>query len=550
MKFYNELSKMVFNKLENLYGDKIPNNIIERINSELDNLLDNNQSRLLLDVINMNDYLNIKYENEFIFVGTISEWYISYLLGVTHVDPINSDYHTIINAHLLLKEGIMDEVVNYLNEFFNNTIKAASTTSKEDLPFYHYLVVDHDNKLSTYDKSKIRPTMPLRTKAKKKDLEDKYEIIGISEYMNLEIICELNKLDIDYPEFNIENINKIKQTSLECNTIHKTRFEILLEEYDNIEEMFFDNFKLIEKWRIEFLITWAKYNHSLTYYNIVINYFNNHINKNLELDKIIKYMNDYKKALEYYESKGELKGEDYYPYAFFKIVSDIKNIFDKDFRFEIVDNKIIPIFYNITFFESIPLNGKMEVLNNLLLDCISKNRILSLYICGGPSDWYLSSLISYEIKLDRKIIETYLNPLKSSRYILEKEPLEQLDNDILFDSINKLRNSCLLMYNYHEMNVEDNLDYLLETIDESSVVIIDDLSIFMLNTKYTLSEVLKKLNELNKRIYIFDNLKEDMVRNHGVKRTYSKYIYTINKNNNKIVVESVTSLKDKYTLEV
>ena len=55
MKFYNELSKMVFNKLDNLYGDKIPNNIIERINSELDNLSNNNQSRLLLDVINMND---------------------------------------------------------------------------------------------------------------------------------------------------------------------------------------------------------------------------------------------------------------------------------------------------------------------------------------------------------------------------------------------------------------------------------------------------------------------------------------------------------------
>ena len=151
MKFYNELSKMVFNKLENLYGDKIPNNIIEMINSELDNLSDNNQSRLLLDVINMNDYLNAKYENEFIFVGTISEWYISYLLGVTSVDPINIDYHKNIKSHLLLKEGIMDEVVNYLNEFFNNTIKASTTTSKEDLPFYHYLVVDHDNKL-TYSK--------------------------------------------------------------------------------------------------------------------------------------------------------------------------------------------------------------------------------------------------------------------------------------------------------------------------------------------------------------------------------------------------------------
>ena len=548
MKFYNELSKMVFNKLENLYGDKIPNNIIERINSELDNLLDNNQSRLLLDVINMNDYLNIKYENEFIFVGTISEWYISYLLGVTSVDPINVNYHTNIKVHLLLKEGIMDEVVNYLNEFFNNTIKAASTTSKEDLPFYHYLVVDHDNKLSTYDKSIIRPTMPLRTKAKKKDLEDKYEIIGISEYMNLEIICELNKLDIDYPEFNIENINKIKQTSLECNTIHKTRFEILLEEYADIEEMFFDNFKLIEKWRIEFLITWAKYNHSLTYYNIVIKYLNNHINKNIELDKITKYMNDYKKALEYYESKGELKGEDYYPYAFFKIVSDIKNIFDKDFKFEIVDNKIIPIFYNITFYESIPLNGKVEVLNNLLLDCINNEKITSLYICGGPSNWYLSSLISYDTKLDKKVIETYLNPLKSSRYILDNEPLETLDEKVFIKSINKLRNSCLLMYNYHEMNVEDNLDYLLETKDESEIIIIDDLSIFMLNTKYTLFEVLNKLNELNKRIYVFDNLKEDMVRNHGVKRTYSKYIYTINKNNNKIEIESVTSLRDKYVI--
>ena len=98
------------------------------------------------------------------------------------------------------------------------------------------------------------------------------------------------------------------------------------------------------------------------------------------------------------------------------------------------------------------------------------------------------------------------------------------------------------------MNVEDNLDYLLETKDESDIIIIDDLSIFMLNTKYTLSKVLKKLNELNNRIYIFDNLKEDMVRNHGVKRTYSKYIYTINKNNNKIEIESVTSLQDKYTI--
>ena len=550
MEFYRELSKMVFNKLDDLYGDKIPDNIIERVNRELDNLLENNQSKLLLDIINMNDYLNIKYENEFIFVGTISEWYISYLLGITYVDPINIDYHTKIKTHLLLKEGIMDEVVSFLNEYFDNSIKAVSITSKEDLPFYHYIVIDYDNKLSTYGKSKIRPTMPLRTKAKKKDLEDKYEIIGISEYMNLEIISELNKLDIDYPEFNIDNVIKIKEFSIECNTLHKTRFEILLDDYDNIEEMFFDNFNLIEKWRVEFLITWAKYNYSLTYYNIVIKNFNNYINKNIELNKIKKYMNDYKSALNYYQSKEELKGEDYYPYVFFKIVSDIKNIFVKDFRFEIVDNKIIPIFYNITFYESIPLNGKMEVLNNLLLDCINNDRITSLYICGGPSNWYLSSLISYDTKLDKKVIETYLNPLKSSRYILDKEPLEKLDINILFDSINKLRNSCLLMYNYTEMNVEDNLDYLLETVEDSSIIIIDDLSIFMLNTKYTLSEVLNSLNNLNKKVYIFDNLKEDIVRNHGIKRAYSKNIYTINKNNNKIEIESVTSLKDKYTMEV
>ena len=287
MNFYNELSKIVFNTLENLYGDKIPENIIERINHELDNLLDNNQSRLLLDIINMNDYLNNKYKNEFIFIGTISEWYISYLLGVTKVNPINIDFHKNIKVNLLLKEGIMDEVVNYLNEYFNNTIKVTSNISKEDLPFYHYLVIDHDNKLSTYDGSKIRPTMPLKTKAKKKDLEDKYEIIGISEYMNLKIISELNNLDIDYPEFNIDNIKAIKKFSLECNTLHKTRFEILLAQYDNIEEMFFDNFKLIEKWRIEFLITWVKYNCSLTYYNVVIKYFNNQVNKNLELNKII-----------------------------------------------------------------------------------------------------------------------------------------------------------------------------------------------------------------------------------------------------------------------
>lgn len=548
MNFYNKLSKMVFNKLENLYGDKIPNNIVKRVNSELDNLLDNNQSRLLLDIVNMNEYLNNKYKNEFIFVGTICEWYISYLFGVTKVNPINIDYHTVIKVSLLLKEGIMDEVVNYLNEYFNNTIKVSSTTSKEDLSFYHYLVIDHDNKLSTYDESKIRPTMPLKTKAKKKDLEDKYEIIGISEYMNLEIISELNDLDIDYPEFNIDNINTIKKFSLECNTLHKTRFEILLAQYDNIEKMFFENFKLVEKWRIEFLITWVKYNYSLTYYNIVIKYFNNHINKNLELNKIKKYMNNYKSALNYYETKGELKGEDYYPYAFFKIVSDVINIFDKDFRIQIEDDRIIPIFYNIVFYESIPLNGKMEVLNSLLLDCINNNRITSLYICGGPSNWYLCNLIGYDTKLDRKVIETYLNPLKSSRYILDKEPLEKIDEKKFFKSINKLRNSCLLMYNYYEMNVEDNLDYLIETIDESSVVIIDDLSIFMLNTSYTLSEVLNTLNKLNKRIYIFDNLNEDLVRNHGIKRTYSKYIYTINKNNNKIEIESVTSLKDKYII--
>ena len=214
MDFYNELSRIVFNTLENLYGDKIPENIIERINHELDNLLDNNQSRLLLDIINMNDYLNDKYKNEFIFIGTISEWYISYLLGVTKVNPLNIDFHKNIKVNLLLKEGIMDEVVNYLNEYFNNTIKVTSNISKEDLPFYHYLVIDHDNKLSTYDGSKIRPTMPLKTKAKKNDLEDKYEIIGISEYMNLKIISELNNLDIDYPEFNIDNINTIKKYSL------------------------------------------------------------------------------------------------------------------------------------------------------------------------------------------------------------------------------------------------------------------------------------------------------------------------------------------------
>lgn len=550
MKSYNELSKMVFNKLDNLYGDKIPDKIIERINNELEWIDSNNQSQFLLDIININNYLIDDYKEKYIFIGTIDEWYIPYLFGVTSVDPIEVNFHTYIKVNMLVKEGIMDELVSKLNEHFNNSIKAVSTTSHEDFPFYHLLVIDHNNKLSTYERSKIRPTMPLRTKAKKNDLEDKYDFIRISQYISFDIKSELDKLDIEYPIFNMDNISNLKKSMLECNTLHKTRFEILLSKYDNLEELFFDNFNSIEKWKMEFFITWAKYNRSLTYYNIVIKYFNNHINKNLDIKAINNFMNDIDSAIKYYESKTKFKGEDYYPYVFFKLCHDIKNIFDKNFRFEIVNNEIVPIFYNITFYESIPLNGKMEVFNNLLLECLNNNRITSLYLCGGPTNWYISNLIARDTSMDRKIIETYLNPLKPNRYILDKEPLEKLDNKLLFDSMEKIRNSCLLMYNLNEMTIEDNLDYLLETIEESEIIIIDDLSIFMMNTKYTIDEVLNKLNELNKKVYIFDNLKGDYVRNHRFKRKYSRYIYTINKISDKIKIESVTSLQDKYTLEV
>ena len=550
MKSNNELGKMVFNKLNNLYGDKIPEKIIDRVNDELDWVYNNNQFQLLLDIININDYLSSDYKGEYIFVGTIDEWYIPYLLGVTSVDPIDIDCHTTIKVHLLLKEGINDEVVSKLNEYFNNKIKAVSTTSHEDLPFYHWLVIDHHDKLSTYEKSKIRPTMPLRTKAKKKDLEGKYDFIGINELMILDIKSELDKLDIEYPIFNIDNMSKLKKSMLECNTLHKTRFEILLSQYDSVENLLFDNFKLIEKWKIEFLITWVKYNCSLTYYNIVVKYFNNHIDKNLDIKAIGKFMNDYNSAIKYYKSKEELKGEDYYPYAFFKLCHDIKNIYDKNFKFEIINKKIIPIFYNITFLESIPLNGTLEVFNNLLVDCINNNRITSLYLCGGPTNWYISNLIARDTSMDRKIIETYLNPLKPNRYILDNEPLEKLDNKLLFDSIEKIRNSCLLMYNLNEIKIEDNLDFLLETKEEGDIIIIDDLSVFIRNTKYTIDEVLKKLNELNKKVYIFDNLKGDYVRNHRFKRKYSRYIYAINKINDKIEIESITSLQEKYILEV
>lgn len=549
MKSYNELRKMVFEKLCSLYGDKIPERIIERINNELEWIDSNNQSQFLLDIININNYLIDDYKEKYIFIGTIDEWYIPYLFGVTSVDPIEVNFHTYIKVNMLVKEGIMDDVVSKLNEHFNNWIKAVSTTSHEDFPFYHLLVIDHNNKLSTYERSKIRPTMPLRTKAKKNDLEDKYDFIRISQYISFDIKSELDKLDIEYPIFNMDNISNLKKSMLECNTLHKTRFEILLSKYDNLEELFFDNFNSIEKWKMEFFITWAKYNRSLTYYNIVIKYFNNHINKNLDIKAINNFMNDIDSAIKYYESKTKFKGEDYYPYVFFQLCHDIKNIFDKNFRFEIVNNEIVPIFYNITFYESIPLNGKMEVFNNLLLECLNNNRITSLYLCGGPTNWYISNLIARDTSMDRKIIETYLNPLKPNRYILDKEPLEKLDNKLLFDSIEKIRNSCLLMYNLTEMTIEDNLDYLLETIEESEIIIIDDLSIFMMNTKYTIDEVLNKLNELNKKVYIFDNLKGDYVRNHRFKRKYSRYIYTINKINDKIKIESVTSLQDKYILE-
>ena len=552
MKKYIEVNKKVFSKLNDIYGDKIPDNILERVNNELDWLIENNKSKLLLSLISFKGLLKNELKDNYVIVGNINNWYIAYLLDLIIINPIDyNDFSCDIDAEIYLPENTMDYVISKFNDKYNGVIKAVSTNDREDFPFYHLITFDYDNLLPTYEKSKIRPTMPLRTKSKRSEIESKFDIIRIHEIPVLELLKQINKLNIEFPEFNEENYLQLKKSIDMHHTKHITKFEEIMSKYNSFNEMIFNNLKLIEKIQKEFYVTYLKYNYPLTYYNASFKYLNNHINKNLDIKAIKKYMNDFESALKYYEAKEEFKGEDYYPNAFFRLCYDVKNTCDKNFKIDINDNnEIVPIFYNMVFLESIPLNGKKELLSKILLNFIENrsNKIVNLYTTEGTINWYLANIISSDINENKEVVETYLNPLKESRYILDNRPLDEIDTNKFLNSINKLRNSCIFLYSLKE-NIIDNLDFLLETSGASNIIIIDNLKSFLLNTKYSIGEVLSKLNNLNKEIYIFDNLKDGKVTNLKYKRYHTRYIYTINKINDMIKIESVTSFKDMYIIE-
>jgi glycosyltransferase involved in cell wall biosynthesis len=178
------------------------------------------------------------------------------------------------------------------------------------------------------------------------------------------------------------------------------------------------------------------------------------------------------------------------------IKNDINNIFTYDNPRILIAPFIRRKFKNLNIFSTIYADflinkNKYENIKSYLIDCFkSSNLILSCSkFCVNSGKKYLN--IDYPVK----VIYNNVNP----------EIYSPLNDNIIIRKENGIPEDSIVLMTMCKMNHEMGIDFLLQ-IHEKILAIDPRLVIFFVGAKDTLSNKIKKLSILNKRIYYSFNI--------------------------------------------
>lgn len=149
---------------------------------------------------------------------------------------------------------------------------------------------------------------------------------------------------------------------------------------------------------------------------------------------------------------------------------------------------------NISLIASNVGSGKHEFIINTLYELGIKNDKKILIVnYDGPSDFYISSLLSLISNTNKENIYGYLKPC-----LISSKKTCKINGELFVDSLEKIKMSNIIMCDalYLNLNV-DPIDYILEYDEEkdTDLLIINYFNILIKMSKYSLEEILKKFKK-------------------------------------------------------
>lgn len=317
------------------------------------------------------------------------------------------------------------------------------------------------------------------------------EILTVFQGINLQCNVDVR--------FNSDNVNRLRKLIDAKKCLHKTAYEEILVLED------FNQFRYLSELEKEFQLTWVKYNNPRIYYSNVLEYLKDKVN----LEIVLRFGNDIDGALDYFQNfNAEILEE--YTYAFYKIIRDYKENVGK-LDFEVVDCKIVFMFFNIVFFEA-RLMCILDTISQIMVNNV--DRKVKLLVYDGNGDWYSSKVVANYCKQDYKIVKSLLNPLSPLKY--------EGDIDVfkLIDVLCKFRNFKLEVRNGRHLS-KDISNTVIST--DTEMVIIDNFEFMYKRLGLTKDKLLSDLNSLNVPVIIFEYPKEIHTKACPVKKSEIKY---------------------------
>lgn len=174
----------------------------------------------------------------------------------------------------------------------------------------------------------------------------------------------------------------------------------------------------------------------------------------------------------------------------------------------------------------------LSIINLLSEFSIQDKYKVSLFSFNIRCNYYLKKLISYLSGINTNLITKYFYPYAT----ISKYNKDKINRDKFIDSIEKIQNSGILMSDAKYLSDTDYIDYILD-YSKTDVIIVDDFSLLLDKTKYSLDEILTKVKDKKKfHLVLFLNSRNK----EGILKKFEELI------ENYIFIEGYNDTKYKY----
>ena len=209
----------------------------------------------------------------------------------------------------------------------------------------------------------------------------------------------------------------------------------------------------------------------------------------------------------------------------------------------------------LTVVSSEPLNGKMELIYQIINTCgIKDKKSIHIFNFDGNNNWFTINLIASISKIDKNKVEAYFEPWGVIGKLYQESIKNRIDRDKFMDTIELLQKNDIVMTDFDKQIIEkDYLDYCLNYYIDldtkiKDIYIINTLDMLFKKTRYPKDVVLEKINEFAKKNHINiilitnakyknkDKLELEDIIEYDLLNRYDILYYLTRKINNKIEI--------------